>query len=171
MARVDVLGHGVFEETGRREYRTAARPDVVRCRHAERAAEMVDVRMGVDQPRHRAVAAMRPVQPQRGGRGLPGDQRVDDDDTGRAFHQCHIGQVQAPDLVDARNHLVETLFRDQSRLAPETRMYRGRTGFPQERVRIVVPDDLTGGVAHDTRVEPGDPAPIGVGEIRGVREG
>ena len=47
--------------------------------HAEHPAEVVDVRMGVDHPRHRAVASLRAIELESGGGGLDADQRVDHD--------------------------------------------------------------------------------------------
>lgn len=68
--------------------------------HAEQAAEVVAVRVRVDQPGHRAVTAVFAVQRERRRRGLGGDQGVDDDDTCVALDQCQVRQVQVPDLVE-----------------------------------------------------------------------
>ena len=112
-ARVDVLLHGVLGEALRRDDRDLARVDVGLCRHAEDAAEVVDVAVGVDDGDDGSVATVRAVQRQRGRRGLGGHQRVDDDDAGVALDEADVRQVETADLVDALDHLVEALLGDQ----------------------------------------------------------
>ena len=45
-------------------------------------------------------------------------QRVDDDDAGVTLDEGDVGQIQPADLVDAFDHLVETLLGAQLRLPP-----------------------------------------------------
>ena len=87
--------------------------DVVLRGHAEDAAEVVDVAVGVDDGDHRPVPAVGAIQRQRGGRGLGGDQRVDDDHAGVALDEGDVRQVQAANLVDALDDLVEALLGEQ----------------------------------------------------------
>ena len=107
-----------------RDDRDLARVDVGLRRHAEHAAEVVDVAVGVDDGDDRPVAAVRAVQRQRRGGGLGGDQRVDDDDAGVALDEADVGQVEAAHLVDALDHLVEPLLGDQRRLPPQAGVHR-----------------------------------------------
>lgn len=84
--RVDVLGHGVFEEPLGREDRHVG----VRVDDAENPAEVVGVRVGVDHARHRAVAPVPAVEGQRRRCRLRRDQRVDHHHPTVAFEQRHV---------------------------------------------------------------------------------
>ena len=69
--------------------------------HPEHAAEVVEVRMGVDHRGDRPVAAVLAVQRQPGRGHLGRNQRIDDDDPGLALDQGHVRQVDSAQLVDA----------------------------------------------------------------------
>ena len=125
-AGVDVLLHGVFGEVLGRDDRDLAGIDVRLRRHPEHASEVVDVAVGVDDRDHLAVAAMRAIQRQGGGRGLGGDQRIDHDDPGVTLDEADVGQIEAADLVDALDHLVEALLGAQLALPPQARVHRRR---------------------------------------------
>lgn len=75
--------------------------------HAQHAAEMVHVTVGVDHRDDGALrAAVGAVEVQRRGGHLGGDQRIDDDDSGVALDECDVGDVETADLIDARDYLV-----------------------------------------------------------------
>ena len=153
-----------------RDDRDLARVDVGLRRHTEHAAEVVDVAVGVDDGDDRPVPAMGAVQRQRGRRRLGGDQRIDDDDPGVALDEADVGQVQAADLVDALDHLIEPLLGAQLALPPQAGMHRAGRVAGQERVRVVVPHHPAVGRLDDARLQRADESPVGVLEIGGVGE-
>ena len=169
-AGVDVLLHGVFGEVFGRDDRDLARVDVRLRRHAEHAAEVVDVAVGVDDRDDRPVATMRAVQRERGRRRLGGDQRVDDDDAGVALDEADVGQVEAADLVDALDHLVEALLGDELALPPQAGVHRRRRIAVEERVDVVVPHHSSVGGLDDAGLQGADESPVGVLEVGGVVE-
>ncbi len=140
-AGVDVLADRVLEEALRREDRDAARRDVLLGHDAARAAEVVDVAVGVQQSGHRPLAAMLAIQRQRGGRRLRGDQRVDHQDARVALDDRHVRQVEAAHLVDALGDLEQAVNRVQLPLPPEARIHRLRTVGVEEAVGVRIPDD------------------------------
>ena len=118
------------------------------------AAEVVDVGVRVDDRGDRPVAAVRPVERERGGGGLLRDQRVDHDHALVALDQRHVRQVEAAHLVDAVGHLVQALLGAQLALAPQARVGRVRAVPVEEGVGVVVPDHLPVPGLHDAR-DPG----------------
>jgi len=161
---VDVLGDSVFQEPLGRQDRHRFGDDRFH------AAEMVDMGMGVDHPGHRSLAAMVPVEPQRGGRGFLGDQRVDHDDPATALHDRHVRQVEATDLVDAVGDLVQALPRGQLGLPPQTPIRRFRAVGVQERERVVVPHHPAVGGRDGPGAQRADESAVGVGEVGAVLE-
>ena len=170
MPGVDVLLHGVLGEALGRDDRDLAGVDVGLRRHAEHAAEMVDVAVGVDDRDDRAVPAVGAIQRQCRRRGLGGDQRVDDDDPGVALDEADVGQVEAADLIDALDHLVEALLGAQLALPPQAGVHRGRRIAVQERVDVVVPHHSSVGRLDDAGFERADESAVGVVEVGGVVE-
>ena len=161
---VDVFGDGVCQEP-------------LGCQDRHRfgddrfdAAEVVDMGMGVDHPGDRPLAAMVPVQPQRGGGGLGGDQRVDHDDPAVALHDRHVRQVEAADLVDAVGDLVESLPCGQLGLTPQTGVRRFGAVAVQERERVVVPHHPAVGGRDGPGAQRADESAVGVGEVGAVVE-
>ena len=144
-ARVDVLGDRRVHEAVPGDDRDALAVDAVH------PAEVVDVRVGVDDRGDRPVAAVLAVERQRGGRGLLGDQRVDDDDAVVALDQRHVRQVETADLVDAVGDLVEPLLRAQLALAPQARVRGVGAVGVEEGVGVVVPDHAPVGGLDDAR--------------------
>ncbi len=116
------------------------------------------------------LTAVRAIQLQRGGRGLGGDQRIDHDDSGVAFDEADVRQVEATDLIDAVDHFVEALLGAQLALAPQAGMHRRRRVAGDERVGVVVPHHATVGRLDDARFERGNESPVGVVEVGGVVE-
>ncbi len=168
-ARVDVLLHGVLREVLRRKYCDAARVDIGLRRHAEHAAEMIDVTVGIDNCADCAIPAMGAIQLQRGGCCLGGDQRIDDDDPGVPLDEADVRQVEATHLIDALDHFVETLLGAQLALAPQAGMHRRRRVAADERVGVVVPHHATVGRLDDARALGRREAPVGVVEVRWCR--
>ncbi|MCY1520159.1 hypothetical protein D9M68_549300 [compost metagenome] len=128
--------------------------------------------MGVDHRDDWLLRAVLVVQVERGARGFGSEQRVDDDQAGVAFHNRHVGQVEAAHLVDAPGHAVQAVVQVELRLAPQARVDRGRRGIVlQEGVGVEVPDDAAAGVADLAALEGADKAAAGVLEILPVGEG
>ncbi len=147
-AGIDVLLHRVFDESFGRQHRDLAGIDVGLGGHPEHAPEVVHVAVGINDGAHRSVTA---VQGQRGRRRLGADQRVDDDDTGVAFDEADVGQVQSAHLVDALDHLVKALLGAELRLTPQAGMHRRRGILVEEGVGIVIPDHPAVGGGHHAR--------------------
>ena len=169
-ARVDVLLHCVFGEVLGRDDGDLARVDVGLRGDAEDAAEVVDVAVGVnhrdDGPRPSVLA----VQGERRGRGLGGDQRVDDDDAGVAFDEADVGQVESANLVDPLDHLVQTLLGAQLALSPQAGVHcRWRFGI-EKRVDVVVPHHSSVGSLDDAGFERAEESAVGGVEVGGVVE-
>jgi hypothetical protein len=131
---------------------------------------VVAVRVGVDHPGHRAVAAVLPVQLERGRRGLRRDQRVDDDDAGVALDDRHVGQVKAAHLVDAWRHLEQPLSGAQLGLPPQARVHRVRAVGVEVGVLLQVPHHPTLRVGDDARIERFDQSTLRVLEVGAVGE-
>ncbi len=74
---------------------------------------------------------MLPVEGQRRGGGLGGDQRIGDDHALFALDQVHVREVEAAHLVEARRHLEEPVDAEQLRLPPEARVRRSQADGPR----------------------------------------
>lgn len=166
--RVDVVADRVAQEAGRREHRNGV---VVGRQDAACAAEVLAVRVGVDQAGDRPVAAVLAVELQGRGGGLGGDERVDDDDAVVALDQCHVGQVQTAGLVDALRDLVQALPAHQPALPPQALVRGVGAVSGQEAVGLGVPDHPAVVRGDLGRVERGDEATVGVGEVLVVIHG
>ncbi len=166
---IDVLLHDVLGEPFRCQHRHLAGVDVGLRGHAQHAAEMVDVAMGVDHRDDGPLAPVGAVQLQRRGRHLGGDQRVDHDQPGVALDEADVGEVQAADLIDARHHFVEALFGGQLALCRHRLGCTDGGASPdEERVGVVVPHHASVGGLDDARRQRADEPPVGVVEIGGV---
>lgn len=86
------------------------------------------------------------------------------------LNEADIGDIESADLIDARHHLVEALFRGQLGLPPQAGMHRCRRGTVEKRVRVVVPHHATIGSLDHTRGQRGNESAIGVVEIRCVMQ-
>ena len=147
---VDVLLDGVCGEAFRRQDRDLAGVHVGLRGHAQHAAEVVDMAVGVDHRDDGAVtAAVGAVQRQRRGGCLGGHQWIDDDDAGVALDEGDVREVEAADLIDARHHFVQALFGGQGRLPPQAGVHRGRRGAVEECVHVVVPHHAAVGRLDD----------------------
>ena len=163
---VDVLGDGVLQEVlGGEDGHVGVPVD-----HAEHASEVVDVGVGVDDRRHRPLAAVGPVEREGRRRRLLGDEGIDDDDAVIALDEGHVREVEAAHLVDALGHLVEAVAGVELPLAPQARVGRFGAGPLQEGPAVHVPDPAPVGVTDRHGLDAGDEAPIGVLEIGPVVE-
>ena len=132
-------------------------------------AEMVQVSVRVDHGGDLPVPAVLPVQGDRGGGALGGDQRVDHDDAGVALDQRHVRHVQVTDLVDPGGDLVQALLRGQLALPPQTGVHRGRGIAVQQIGELVdVPHHPAVRRLHDPRRQFADETPVGVVEVGAV---
>ena len=135
-------------------------------RHADDAAEVVDVAVRVDHRDDRPVTAVLAVQRQRRRRGLGRDQRVDDDHAGVALDEGDVRQVETAHLVDALDDLVQALLGDQRATAATG---SGCTVSAPRRSRkcvgVVVPHDPAVGGGDHARLERGDEPSVGVLEV------
>ncbi len=161
---VDVLGDGRVHEAVPGVDRDLGLVDAVD------PAEVIGVRVRVDDRLHGLVAPVLPVERKGRGRGLARQQRVDHDDPVGALDERHVREVEPPHLVDAVRDREEPLHRGQLALPPEARVRGLGAVAVEERVRVVVPHDVTGGAVHDARFHRSDQAPLRLVEVRPVRE-
>ena len=94
-----LLDRGLHEALGRDHHDLAA-GDVGLVDHAAHAAEVVDVRVRVDDADHRPLAELLVDELERRARGFLGGQRVEHDPAGIALDEADVGQVEAAHLVD-----------------------------------------------------------------------
>ncbi len=118
-ARQHVLLRDRFDKSFRRNHRHLAAVDVRLRGDALHAAPVVGVRMGVDHRRHRPLAAMLEVKLEARLRGLRRHQRIDHDHAGVALDQCHVGNVEAADLINAGDDLEQAVPAIELRLPPQ----------------------------------------------------
>ena len=154
-ARVDVLADRVLQEPGRGDDRDAG----ALGHHPAHAAEVVTVRVGVDDRRHRPVAAVLTVQAKGRGRALGRDQRVDDDDARVALDERDVRQVKATDLVDPVGDLEQPLLGAKLALPPQAGVGGIGARRVEERVRVAVPyHPAVSGLDHSRRQRGDEPA-------------
>ncbi|MBE1460502.1 hypothetical protein H4W79_004716 [Nocardiopsis terrae] len=163
----------MFHEVLRRHDRDPAGGDVGLVHDPEHSAEVVQVRVGVDDGGDRPVGAVLAVQRQAGCGDLLGHQRVDDDDALAPLDEGHVGQVHAADLVNALDDLEQAVDRGQPALPPQVGVDGPGGGFgavEEEGEVAQVPDGLALFVGDALRAG-GDEAPVGVVEVGGVVRG
>ena len=163
---VDVLRHRVLKEMFGREDRDLC----IGIDHAEHPAEVVQVSVGVDDGRDGAVTPVPAVKRECRRRDLLGDQRVDDDDAVVAFYQCHVGHLEAADLVDSVGHLIQAVLGRQLGLPPQAGINGVRAGTVEEAPGVHVPDHAAIRSLDDHRLQRTDEAAIGIGEVSAVTE-
>ena len=105
----------------RREHVDAAGFHVVHVHDAQHPGKVIRVTMRMNDGDDRAFAQVVVGQLQSGARSFGTGQRVDDDPSGLAAHERHVGDVEGTHLVDAVDHLVKTgVLRVELRLTPKT---------------------------------------------------
>src|SRR5689334_16098560 len=106
IAGIDVLRNCKFHEVGGRDNWNFAGAYVGFVDDAAYAAPMITVRVRVDNGRDgKSLADMLLEQSPRGASDFFGHQWIKDDPSGFAADEGNVGQVEATDLVDARDHL------------------------------------------------------------------
>ena len=125
------------------------------------AAPVIDMRMRIDHGRYgKALAHMLLEQLPCGASGLLGHQGVIDDPAGLAADEGHVGQVDAADLVDARDDLVETVIVVQFGYAQQRGMNAVEIVLLVEELKpLHVPGDVAR-VRHDLEVRHGSDQPL-----------
>ena len=137
------------------------------------AAEMVAVGVGIDDRRHRQpFAHMLLEEFPRRARGLGGGHDVDQDPAGLAAHEGHVRQIEAANLIDAGDDLVET----EIVVEPGDPGRRGVDAVevpgPVQEVVIRDVEGDVAGIGHDARVGPaGDEPAFLLAEVARVGEG
>ena len=137
---------------------------------AQYTAEMIDMAVGKDDGHHGAVGEVLHGKGQGGGGGFPGGEGIDDDPTGCACDEGHVGEIETAQLVDAGGDFEQTVDVVQLRLTPQTGIDAGRRGAINETESIHVPNGRSCGVFHlQMRRRRHQPAP-GVLEIPPIVE-
>lgn len=126
--------------------------------------------MRVDHRDYWSITTVFPVQREPGSSGFPGDQWIDDDDSGISLDQRHVRQIKSANLIDRIRHRKESLLGDQLRLTPQARIDRWRAVLVKEGVGIVVPQDFPVRIGNQPRIERGDETPLRLGEVGVVGE-
>ena len=122
----DIFRHGVFKEAfGRDDLHLAGR-HIGRVHHAQHAAEMIDMAVGVDDRDHRPLAQFVSDQRHCGLGGFGTGERINDDPAGGTADHGHVGQIKPAHLPDAIGHLEQAVFRHQRRIAPQAGVHRRR---------------------------------------------
>ena len=139
-----VLGDGKFHEQVRRDDRHPAARHILIAEHAACAAPVIGVGVGVDHRCHRLAPAMLEVEFKPGTCTLSRGEGVDHDDTGVAFDQGHVGDVEAAYLIDARTDLEQAVVHVELRLPPQAWIDGGwRSVRGEKAVRLERPDHAT----------------------------
>jgi hypothetical protein len=121
--------------------------------HAAHAAEVVDVRVRVDDADHRALAELLVDEFKCGAGGFLCRQRVEDDPAGIALDEADVGQIKAAHLVDpARDDLIEPVGHVEDGLALQRRVDALEVlALQQPLVAAHVPGHVAG-IGHDLLV-------------------
>ncbi len=115
---VDVFGNRVVHEVDGSDDGDLPRPHIRFVDDAAHAAPVVAMGVRIDHGRDRqALANVLLEQLPRCANDFLGYQRVKNDPAGLAPDEGYVGEVEAADLVDARNHLVEPVIVVQYGLA------------------------------------------------------
>src|SRR5208283_1463956 len=110
VAGVNVLGDRVLHEIDGSNDGNLSRPHICFVDDAANPTPMVDMSVGIDYGRDRkALANVLLEQLPRRARRLRGHQGVKDDPAGLAPDEGDVGEVKPADLIDARDHLVESV--------------------------------------------------------------
>ncbi len=133
-------------------------------------AEVVDVAMGVDDRAHPALAAVGPVQGERRGGALGGDERVDHDHARLALHESDVGDVIAPYLVDRGHDLEQAVHPVELGDAPQAWVHRVGGVRIHESVAVHVPHGAPALVADDEPWTRRDQPTLGVLEVLVILE-
>ena len=120
---------------------------------AAHAAPVVGMRVGIDHGRDgKALADVLLEQLPRRANHFRGHQRVEDDPAGLAPDEGDVGEVEAADLVDARDHLVEPVVVVQYGLAEQRGMNAVEFVLRIQKLKpLHVPGDMAG-VRHDLEI-------------------
>lgn len=104
IARIEVLAHRFFGEARRSNHLGLSGSDIFRRRHGSHAAEMVDMTVRIDDCGYGLLRSMLEIEVE-GRLGRMGRRRRIDDNQARfAFDDRQVGNVKAPDLVEAVHH-------------------------------------------------------------------
>ena len=172
VAGEDILGNRLAEEALGRDDLDLAAAHVGFIDHAAHTAEVVDVRVRIDDTQHRPLAELLVDEFERRAGGFLGGQRIEDDPAGIALDEADVGQVIAAHLVDpARHDLVEPVGHVQYGLALQRRVDALEVlALQQPLVAGHVPGDVAG-IGHDLLVgRLGDEAFLGLVEVTLVLE-
>src|SRR6266436_6258092 len=130
----------LHEQIGRDDRDVAARQRRV-IEHAARAAPMVGMGVGEDDRGHGTLSAMLEIELHGGARAFNRGQRIDHDHAALALDQRHVGDIEAPDLIDAGHDLEESMVHVETRLPPQARIDRRRSFFfGKKAVWLEAPD-------------------------------
>ena len=150
VAGIHVLGDRVLHEVARRDDGNLSCAHIRFIDDAAHAAPVVAVRVRVDHRRDRkALADVLLEQLQRRASRFRRRQRIDDDPAALAADERDVGEIEAADLVDARDHLVQPIVHVEHGNAVQGRVDAVESLAPvQELEPLHVPGDVAV-VGHD----------------------
>ena len=123
VAGVDVLGNRERHKVDGRDDRDLARAHVGFVDEPAHATPMVGVGVGIDHRRDgQALTDMLLEQLPGGADRFGGDERIEDNPTGLAAHERDVGEIEATDLINARDDFVEAVIVVELRLAQQRGM-------------------------------------------------
>ena len=108
VAGVDVLGDCEIHEVLGRDDLRLARSHVGLVEEAANPTEVIDVGVGVDHRYNGALPEVLVDELERSSRRFLGGCRVEYDPSGLALDEGNVGEVESTDLINARDHLVES---------------------------------------------------------------
>ena len=161
VAGIDVLGNRVLHEVDGSDDGDLPGPHIRFVDDAAHAAPVVGMRVRIDHGRDRQALAdvLLEQLPRRADR-FRGHQRVEHDPAGLAPDEGDVGQVEAADLIDARDHLVEPVVVVQYGLAEQRGMNAVEFVLLLQKLEpLHVPGDMAG-VRHDLEVFHGSNKPL-----------
>ena len=153
VAGIDVLGNREVHEVDGSDDRDLPGPHIRFVDDAAHAAPVVAVGVGIDHRRDgKAFADVLLEQLPRRANHFRGHQRVKDDPAGLAPDEGDVGQVEAADLIDARDHLVEPVVVVQFGLTQQRGMDAVEFVLRIQKLKpLHVPGDMAS-VSHDLEI-------------------
>src|SRR6188472_3657927 len=153
IAGVDILGDREVHEVDGSDNRNLSRPHISFIDESPHAAPMVTMRVRVDHRRYwEAFADVLLKQFPGSADGFGANQWVKNDPAGLASDKRDVGQVEAPNLIDAGDDLVETIIVVQLGLTQQRGMDAVELVlFIQKLESLHIPSDMAG-IRHDLEV-------------------
>jgi len=152
VAGIDILSNCMLHEAIGDDDGDPPRTHVGLVYHASHATEVVGMGVGMNNRGDGSLPQLGVDEHQGSAGGLDSSGCVENDPTGLAPNECHVGEVESPHLPDPGHHLIEAVIHIEDRLT----LQRGVNAVEvlavhQEVVPPHVPGDVAG-IRHDLGV-------------------